>query len=166
MTNEITQQVQDTYRVPGAIIDSEPNTLVQENKRMDGQRISTVMEDEPAFTRIDEDVKQDAETIVVSDTGGKKGQKSIRLHALPWESLAEVGRVYAFGQDKYDDYNFRRGYDWSLSYDALQRHLWAFWNRQDNDKESGLSHLAHAAWHCFTLLFYSLTGRGTDDRPV
>lgn len=106
------------------------------------------------------------EVRIVSETGGEKGQKSIQLHAIPYEALAEVGKVYAFGSTKYENYNFRRGYAWSLSYDALQRHLWAFWNREDNDSESGYSHLAHAAWHCFTLLFYSLTGRGKDDRPL
>jgi hypothetical protein len=95
-----------------------------------------------------------------------KGQKDVRLHAAPVEALFELGKVYAFGESKYDDYNFRKGYKWSLSYDAVQRHLGLFWNREELDKESGLHHLAHAAWHCFTLLFFSLTSRGTDDRPV
>ena len=103
--------------------------------------------------------------IVDPETGGEKGQKDVQLHCIPWEALQELGRVYAFGANKYEDYNFRKGYRWSLSYDALQRHTNAFWNREDRDGESGLHHLAHAAWHCFTLMFYSLVGRGTDDRP-
>lgn len=105
------------------------------------------------------------EIVVDPDTGGRKGQKDVRLHALPWESLQELGRVFAFGEKKYDDYNFRKGYQWSLSYDALQRHLWAFWNRTDRDEESGLHHVAHAMWHCAVLLFFSLKGKGKDDRP-
>ena len=104
--------------------------------------------------------------VVDEDTGGEKGQKNVRLHAAPWEALAELGRVFAFGEEKYDDYNFRKGYKWSLSFDALQRHVWAFWNREDVDGESSLHHMAHAAWHCLVLLFYSLTGRGKDDRPT
>ena len=107
-----------------------------------------------------------AEIIVTSETGGQKGQKDVRLHAAPWESLSELGRVFAFGEQKYDDYNFRKGYQWSLSFDAMQRHAWAFWNREDVDTESGLSHLAHCAWHALILLFFSLTNRGTDDRPA
>lgn len=107
------------------------------------------------------------ETIITDpETGGQKGQKDVRLHAVPWEALAELGRVYAFGERKYADYNFRKGYAWSLSYDACLRHLGQFWNREDTDPDSGLSHLAHAAWHALTLCFYSLTGRGTDDRPT
>lgn len=103
--------------------------------------------------------------IIDPETGGEKGQKDVRLHALPWEALHELGRVFTFGEQKYDDYNFRKGFAWSLSFDALQRHAWAFWNREDNDPESGLHHLAHCAWHGLILLFFSLTKRGTDDRP-
>lgn len=105
------------------------------------------------------------EVRVVSAAGGAKGQKDVRLHALPTEALFELGRVFAFGEQKYEDYNFRKGYKWSLSFDALQRHAWAFWNRQDNDPESKLHHMAHAAWHCLVMLFYSLMGVGEDDRP-
>lgn len=103
--------------------------------------------------------------MVDPQTGGEKGQKDVRLHAAPWEALSELGRVFAYGEQKYDDYNFRKGYRWSLSFDAMQRHAWAFWSGEDRDGESGLHHLAHAAWHCLVLTFYSLTGRGTDDRP-
>jgi hypothetical protein len=103
--------------------------------------------------------------IIDPETGAMKGQKDVRIHALPWEALAELGRVYAFGEAKYEDYNFRKGYAWSLSFDALQRHLWSFWSREDDDDESQLHHMAHAAWHCFTLLLFSIKGRGKDDRP-
>lgn len=118
------------------------------------------------FKRSPMQMLMDNETRVVDpDTGGEKGQKDIRIHALPWEALAELGRVYAFGEAKYEDYNFRKGYAWSLSFDAMQRHLWAFWSGEDTDDESSLHHLAHVAWHAFTLLLFSVTGKGTDDRP-
>ncbi len=107
----------------------------------------------------------DFETRITSETGGQKGQKNVRLHAIPWESLQELGRVYAYGAGKYADYNFRKGYDWSLTFDAMLRHAFAFWSGEDKDRESGLHHMAHVAWHALTLLLYSITGRGTDDRP-
>ncbi len=105
------------------------------------------------------------EVRVTSPTGGTKGQKNVRLHAIPWESLAELGRVYAYGESKYDDYNYRKGYQWSLTFDAMVRHIWQFWGGDDRDNESGLHHMAHAGWHCMTLLFFSITKRGVDDRP-
>ncbi len=109
--------------------------------------------------------KQNEEVIQTSETGGRKGAKPVQLHAIPWEALQELGRVYYYGASKYEDYNFRRGYRWSLTFDAMQRHAWAFWNGDDRDEESGHYHLAHAAWHALTLLFYAITGKGTDDRP-
>lgn len=103
--------------------------------------------------------------IIDETTGGEKNQKDVRIHAIPWEGLEELGRIYTFGEEKYADYNFRKGYKWSLSFDAMQRHPWIWWSGQDVDDESGLHHLAHATWHGLTLLLFALTGKGTDDRP-
>lgn len=100
------------------------------------------------------------------DTGGQKGQKDVELHAIPWESLQEIGKVFKFGAEKYDDYNYRKGYRWSLSFDALQRHLWAWWDGEEVDPESGYNHMAHVAWHAIVMLYYTLTGRGKDDRYI
>lgn len=87
-------------------------------------------------------------------TGGQKGQKPERVSLIPSEALAEVSRVYGYGIAKYSRDNWRRGYDWDLSYDALQRHLMAFWGGQDLDPESGLPHLSHAGFHILTLLTF------------
>lgn len=107
----------------------------------------------------------DAETRVVDPTtGGAKGQKLAQLGAVDPDALMDVARVAGFGASKYSRFNFAKGYAWSLSYDALQRHLHAFWGGQGNDPESGLPHLAHAAWHCLALLTFTARGRGTDDR--
>ena len=97
-------------------------------------------------------------------TGGMKGSKLAQLGAVDPLALLEVAKVAGFGGDKYERYNFAKGYRWSLSYDALQRHLNAFWAGEDADNESGLYHMAHAAWHCLALLTFSLRGLGTDDR--
>lgn len=104
---------------------------------------------------------------ITSSTGGEKGQKDVQLHAMPWEALQDLGRVYAFGVGKYADYNFRRGYDWSLSFDALLRHLFAFWSGEDLDPESGLPHIAHVAWHAHTLGLFAADPQYAlfDDRP-
>ena len=97
-------------------------------------------------------------------TGGEKGQKSCQIGALDPRAVIEVGKVAGFGARKYARYNFAKGYAWSLSFDAVQRHLLAWWDGEDRDPESGLSHLAHAAWHCLTLMTFAFRKRGTDDR--
>lgn len=108
----------------------------------------------------------DGEVRVTSATGGQKGRKQAQLGAIDPAALGVVAEVAGYGTEKYDRYNFLKGYDWSLSYDALQRHLLAFWGGQDNDPESGLPHLGHAAWHCLALIAFTQRHVGTDDRPL
>lgn len=97
-------------------------------------------------------------------TGGEKGQKPERHELVPINPMDWVARVYHYGTEKYDPHNWRKGYDWSLSYGALQRHLRAFWNGQELDDESGLPHLAHAVFHCLALMEFGDTHPELDDR--
>lgn len=91
------------------------------------------------------------ETRTTSATGGEKGVKAQRHDLLPRTALDVASEVYAFGAIKYADHNWRKRYEWSKSYAALQRHLTAWWDGEDVDSESGLSHLGHAMFHAFAL---------------
>jgi hypothetical protein len=102
--------------------------------------------------------------IIDPETGGAKGQKQTRLGALDPLALKALGDVAGMGEEKYDRFNFAKGYAWSLSVDALFRHLLAFLDGEDTDPESGLPHTAHVAWHGLALTTFLLRGRGTDDR--
>lgn len=102
--------------------------------------------------------------IVDPDTGGAKGQKPQRYDLIPPEPLEALAEVYGFGADKYDDFNYLLGYDWKLSVGALKRHIAAWEMGESGDDESGLPHLAHAAWHCFTLQVFETHGLGKDLR--
>lgn len=105
------------------------------------------------------------ERITNPQTGGQKGRKPERYELLPFDVLAEVARVYAMGASKYEDDNWKLGYDYGLSFGALMRHITAWWEGENNDLESGESHLAHAVFHCFTLMWFEMHGEGFDDRP-
>lgn len=87
-----------------------------------------------------------------------------RLDLLPIYPLEEVGRVLTFGAKKYAPSAWRAGMDWSRLYGAAFRHLFAWWRGEENDKETGLSHLAHALCCIMFLLEYTKTKKGTDDR--
>lgn len=100
----------------------------------------------------------------VSSTGGEKGTKDERFDLLPWGSLAKIARHFGEGAKKYDDHNWRRGYEWSKSFAALQRHLTAFWEGEDIDEETGSPHLAAAGFHILVLLEYMDTHPDFDDR--
>jgi hypothetical protein len=98
------------------------------------------------------------------DTGGQKGVKLERYEFMPVQPLREVARVYGYGAKKYSSRNWERGYLWSWSYGALQRHVNAFWGGEDIDGESGLPHLAHAVFHLLALMEFGRTHPEKDDR--
>lgn len=106
------------------------------------------------------------EEVRVTDaaTGGQKGTKMAQVGALPPEALYTVAEVAGRGAAKYELHNARRGYAWSLSFDAAMRHLLKFWAGEDFDAESGQPHVAHVAWHMLTLLDFQIRGAGTDNR--
>jgi len=97
-----------------------------------------------------------SEVRTVSASGGEKGVKAEAYALLPSEALDEIARVYDFGANKYAAHNWRKGYEWSKSFSAMMRHLWAFWRGEDLDPESGLSHLGHAGFHVLGLLTFWL----------
>lgn len=105
------------------------------------------------------------EIIENEDTGGKKGRKLARFDLLPAGPLFELAKHYGRGSRKYEDRNWEKGYDWSLSFGAMMRHAWAFWNGEDIDPETGSPHLAAVAWHAFTLMQFSEQHPELDDRP-
>lgn len=106
------------------------------------------------------------EVRTTSSTGGEKGVKPEAWALLPSEALEEIARVYDFGARKYAANNWRKRYEWSKSFSALCRHIFAFWRGEDRDPESNLSHLAHAGFHILTMLTFWLDKEGHefDDR--
>lgn len=115
-------------------------------------------------------VSEDGQVIAVSNTGGAKQVKPARASLVPVKALTELFEHYGKGEAKYptgEDKipNFRRGYDWSLSYDAMIRHALAFWGGEDYDQESGSKHIIAAAWHALTLAQYMDEHPEFDNRP-
>jgi hypothetical protein len=117
---------------------------------------------EPTATKIPAEIR-----ITDPETGGQKGSKLARFDLIPPEPLRLLAEHYGKGELKYpsDDMpNWLKGYDWSLSYAALHRHLNAFWQGEDVDEETGSLHLVAAAWHCFALIEFTHRHPGKDDR--
>ena len=96
--------------------------------------------------------------------GVKYDSGKIRFDLIPVWPMQQLATVYTMGAAKYADHNWRKGIAWSRVYAALQRHLNSFWGGEDLDRESGLCHLAHAAWGCLTLLEFTKTATQHDDR--
>lgn len=106
------------------------------------------------------------EVRTASASGGEKGVKKQRYELIPPLPLMEVARLYGRGARKYAAHNFRRGYEWSKSFGALQRHVNLFWSGEDIDQEMGLHHLTAVAWHAIALTEFQAVHTLYDDRPT
>lgn len=104
--------------------------------------------------------------VIVTDpvTGGQKLKKDIRFDLIPVIPMAEVSQLYGYGANKYEDNNWRKGYAWSLSYAALQRHAQRFWSGETIDPETGLPHMTAVVFHALALLEFDHTHPELDDR--
>jgi len=87
-----------------------------------------------------------------------------RFDLVPFESVGEIADVLGIGARKYSANNWCRGTEWSRYFAALCRHIFAWWRGEDNDPETGKSHLAHAGCCLLFLMEYQRNKWGTDDR--
>lgn len=110
------------------------------------------------------------DTSVVPEEGGRKDdQGKSRFDLLPPAPLFAAADVFAFGANKYDARNWEEGIDYGRLFGALNRHLWAWWNGQDADPESEMSHLGHAMCCLMMLTEEHLNPNfsdALDDRPA
>jgi hypothetical protein len=87
-------------------------------------------------------------------------------HLAPWDAFRAIIKVLNFGAKKYAPRNWENGMAWSRPYDALMRHMTAWWEGEHKDPETGFSHLWHAGCCIVFLIAYEIRGVGGDDRPA
>ena len=94
------------------------------------------------------------------------GIRKAPLSAVPTGPLYEVGLAMLEGARKYGRHNYREmGVRASVYYDACMRHLAAWWEGEDIDSDSNLSHIIKAAGCIFVLRDAMLMENCVDDRP-
>jgi hypothetical protein len=97
--------------------------------------------------------------------GSKLDAQKPRWSLFPWDALEAVLSVLEHGAVKYSVDGWtkvpesRRRY-----YDALMRHLVAWWGGERLDRESGLPHLAHLSCNALFLLALELRAHKEADR--
>lgn len=98
--------------------------------------------------------------------GIKNDSGKARMDLLPPDALDEVANILSFGAIKYGERNWENGFNYGRLIGAALRHIFAFMRGEDNDTETGRSHLGHAACCILMLLALKLRGHGKDDRSV
>ena len=86
-------------------------------------------------------------------------------HAIPPVAILHLGAAMETGENKYGLFNWRhRTVSSSVYYDALQRHVLAWWDGETVDPDSGVPHLAHVMACCAVLLDAEQNGSLHDNR--
>lgn len=88
-----------------------------------------------------------------------------RVELIPPEHIEQLGKVFSHGAKKYNDWNWMKGFPWLQPFASAMRHMLAWAGGEDHDDESGLHHLAHAAWNCLAITYFHQHAIGHDDRP-
>ena len=106
---------------------------------------------------------------VDATTGGAKAGKLAQPHLAPHDALLEYFEHLGKGELKYPSDangvpNYSKGFKYSLSYNAMQRHALLWWGGEEFDPETGTHHLIAVAWHALALRHFTINGKGTDDR--
>ena len=97
-------------------------------------------------------------------SGTKHDQGKPDLTLIPRSALEAQARVMGFGARKYGRDNYRQGFPYTRLLAAALRHITAFNDGEDQDPESGESHLAHALCCIAMLIECQRLGTASDDR--
>lgn len=146
--------------------------------------ISVVDDEEPSMDQIlsslqqakpiEDDEPQDGrnEEFALSESAKRTnpkdavGARKVPMSCVPSEVMMEIGLGMLEGAIKYGRHNYRiAGVRASIYFDAALRHLIAWWEGQDTDPDSGLSHITKALASLTVLRDAQINGMVFDDRP-
>ena len=107
-----------------------------------------------------------AETTKLSNPKDAIGVTKPPLSTVPATVTHEVGLALLEGALKYGRHNYRViGVRASVYYDATMRHLNKWWEGQDIDPDSGMSHITKAIASLYVLRDAMIQDMLNDDRP-
>lgn len=94
------------------------------------------------------------------------GSRKVPMSVLPGPVLAETACGLFEGALKYGRHNYRLAdIRASVYYDATMRHLMDFWEGEDTDPDSALSHITKAIASLMVFRDGMMNGKWIDDRP-
>lgn len=91
-------------------------------------------------------------------------ENKVEWSLVDWKSLEPMVKVLMHGAQKYEPDNWKKGQDLKSLSSCLMRHLVAFMDGEDNDPESGESHLGHVLCNAMFMIHSHANYHWTDTR--
>lgn len=98
------------------------------------------------------------------EQGDRYNEGKLKWSLVSWSALKPMVKVLMFGAKKYTPNNWKKGVSWIETCESLQRHLNAFIEGEDNDKESKIEHVGHILCNAMFLSYVFLFRKDLDDR--
>lgn len=107
------------------------------------------------------------DTTNVVQGGRKDDGEKVRTDLFSADAYLGTCQVLTFGANKYTAWNWSKGILYMRIYGAILRHLLAWVRGEENDGETGLPHLDHAACELMFLQHFTKSQKYEvfDDRP-
>ena len=83
---------------------------------------------------------------------------------VDFKSLKPMVEVLEYGANKYEPFNWTKGFPTTKLCESLLRHVFAYLGGEDIDQESGLSHIGHIQCNAMFLAYNHTHHFDKDDR--
>lgn len=100
------------------------------------------------------------------ESGDRFNEGKLKWSLVSFKALEPMVKVLMFGAKKYAPNNWKKGLKYTEICDSLQRHMNAFLDGEDNDKESKLYHVGHILCNAMFLSYMFLFRIDLDDRYI
>lgn len=95
-------------------------------------------------------------------TRDNKGKPQWSL--VDFKSLEPMVKVLEFGADRYGKFNWQKGLPYTETAESLLRHVFAFLDGEDKDKDSGIEHIGHIMCNAMFLSHMYMFRKDMDNR--
>ena len=100
------------------------------------------------------------------EVGERFNEGKLKWSLVSWRALEPMVQVLMFGAKKYAPNNWKKGVLYTETCESLQRHMNAFLEGEDNDKESKITHVGHILCNAMFLSYMFLFRKDMDDRYI
>lgn len=162
--SEVNKEVGDLFSQAYPIVlkrkDGKSEVYMEEDIKRIAKGMANTVAD--AVDRIAGEQKKKKETNPKDAIGVKKAPMS----CVSMPVILELGVAMLEGAKKYGRFNYRKiGVRASVYFDAAMRHLFAWYEGEDTDQDSGMSHLVKAMTTMMVLRDAQMRNKMVDDRP-
>jgi hypothetical protein len=114
-----------------------------------------------SFKETQTEIKDDTQPLGLRFNEGKR-----KWSLVDFDSLEDMVKVLEFGAKKYGEYNWQKGLKTTDIIESMLRHVFSYLNGEDNDKESGISHIGHIQCNAMFLAYMQKNKPELDSRRL